>query len=46
MEDKEIAIKLTEMINNNMNEHADGFLNERGVINTYKRVLEEIRNDN
>lgn len=45
MEDKEIAIRLTEMINRNMNENADIFLNERGVINTYKRVLEAINDD-
>lgn len=45
MEDKEIAIRLTEMINRNMNEHTNIFLNERGVINTYKRVLEAISND-
>ena len=45
MEDKEIALRLTEMINRNMNEHADNFLNEQGVINTYKRVLEAIRDD-
>lgn len=29
MEDKEIAIRLTEMINRNMNEHADNFSNEQ-----------------
>lgn len=46
MEDKEIAIRLTEMINNNINEYEYGhFLNERGVVDTYKRVLEEISND-
>lgn len=46
MEDKEIAIRLTEMINNNINEYEGShFLNGRGVVNTYKRVLEETSND-
>lgn len=45
MKDKEIAIRLTEMINRNINEHANIFLDEQGVINTYKRVLEAISDD-
>ena len=45
MSDEEIALNLTKMINDNMNKFAYSYLKEKGVINTYKRVLEEIKND-
>ena len=41
---EEIALELTKIINDNTKEFSDSFLNETGVINTYKRVLEGIEN--
>lgn len=45
MSDEEIALNLTKIINDNMNKFSCNYLKEEGVINTYKRVLEEIKND-
>ena len=45
MSDEEIALNLTKMINDNMNKFSFSHLTEEGVINTYKRVLEGIKND-
>ena len=45
MTDEEIALNLTKIINDNMNENSNYYLNEKGVIETYKRVLKEIRKD-
>lgn len=45
MTDEEIALNLTKIINDNMNENSSHYLNEKGVIETYKRVLKEIRKD-
>lgn len=45
MTDEEIALNLTKIINDNTNENSNRYLNEKGVIETYKRVLKEIRKD-
>ena len=45
MDNKEVAIRLTEMINENKNEYGTGHLTEHGVINTYKRVLQDIESE-
>lgn len=45
MTDEEIALNLTKIINDNTNENSCHYLNEKGVIETYKRVLEAIKND-
>ena len=42
---EEIALNLTKIINDNTNENSNRYLNEKGVIETYKRVLKEIRKD-
>ena len=41
MTDEEIALNLTKIINDNINENSNHYLNEKGVMETYKRVLEE-----
>lgn len=47
MDSKEVAIRLTEIINENTNEYGygTGYLTEQGVINTYKRVLAAIESE-
>lgn len=45
MDNKEVAIRLTEIINENTNEYGTGYLTEQGVINTYKRVLAAIESE-
>ena len=45
MTDEEIALNLTKIINDNLNENSNHYLNEKGVIETYKRILKEIRKD-
>ena len=45
MTDEEIALNLTKIINDNINENSNHYLNEKWVIETYKRVLKEIRKD-
>lgn len=45
MTNEEIALNLTKIINDNLNENSNRYLNEKGVIETYKRVLKEIRKD-
>ena len=45
MDNKEIALELTKMINENINiNQEENYLNEKGIINTYKRVLEKVNN--
>lgn len=45
MDNKEIALELTKMINENINiNQEENYLNEKGITNTYKRVLEKINN--
>ena len=45
MDNKEVAIRLTEIINENTNEYGTSCLTEKGIINTYKRVLEAIESE-
>lgn len=45
MSDEEIAVKLTEMINDNRNKYDEKYLTEDGIINTYKRVLKKIKKE-
>lgn len=45
MDNKEVAIRLTEIINENKNEYGTTCLTEQGVINTYKRVLASIESE-
>ena len=45
MNKEEIALKLTEMVNENTNKYTSEYLKEEGVINTYKRILKELKKE-